>query len=831
MVAGSAPEEIAARLRDGIPARVPGVVHLDLQREGLIGDPFVDDAESELQWIGEADWEYITHFEWSPDASDRHDLTCDGLDTVATVQLNGSTVAHTVNQHRSYRFDVTNVLRPGSNELRVYFASPVRFAREQESVLGERPHSYHHPFNCIRKAAYSFGWDWGPDLASVGIWRSIGIHSWSQARIRSVRPIVDVIEGVPSVEVHVDLELSDEKQTDGALRLDVAVAGQQGHLDVTGPGAHVLRLEAPDAPLWWPRGHGRAALHELTVGVSKASGQGPLDSWSRCIGFRTIDIDLAPDAHGSAFTLRVNGEDVYVRGANWIPDDVFLPRIRRDDLHASITDATDAGINLLRVWGGGIYESEDFYELCDEAGVLVWQDFLLACAAYSEDAVLWDEFAAEAEEAVTRLTAHPSLAVWNGCNENLWGYVDWGWRPALAGRTWGEGYYRRLFPEIVARLAPRTPYIPGSPCSFSDYLHPNDDSNGIMHIWDVWNTHDYTRYAEYRPRFVSEFGFQGPPAWSTLQYAVHDEPADPFGPHLLVHQKATDGNGKLMRGLGDHLPTPATFEDWHWATQLNQARAVAFGIEHFRSLFPLNRGSVVWQLNDCWPSVSWAAVDSLRHRKPLWYALRRVYADRLVTVQTGEHGLEAIVHNDSPDRVMATGRLVRERFDGTALAEYEFTVDVAARDIVHLPIPTAIALPDDASREVLVVELEGLAPAYHWWAEDPKLALRGGDLDVSASAVAEGYEVRVQARTLTKDVTLLVDRVHPDASVDDALITLRAGASRVFRVQAPAGLPPEAFADRLVVRSANDLVATAAPCHDEGQSSPAVSAIPAAARP
>ena len=361
-------------------------------------------------------------------------------------------------------------------------------------------------------------------------------------------------------------------------------------------------------------------------------------------------MNVAPDNDGTPFVLSVNGKPIYVRGANWIPDDAFVTRLNADTYRTSIEDAVDAGMNLLRVWGGGIYESEDFYDVCDELGILVWQDFLFACAAYSEEEPLWSEVEAEAREAVTRLSRHASLAVWNGNNENIWGYVEWGWRVPLAGRPWGAGYYLDLLPKIVAELDPRTPYSPGSPYSFDQFIHPNDDRHATMHIWDVWNQVDYTTYRKYKPRFVSEFGFQGPPAWSTLTSVVHDAPLDPYGAQMLVHQKAFEGNLKLERGLGDHLPAWKDIDDWHWTTQLNQARAVAYGIEHFRSLFPLNTGAVVWQLNDNWPVVSWAAVDGHGIRKPLWYALKRVYADRLLTVQPRENALVVAAHNDTDAR-------------------------------------------------------------------------------------------------------------------------------------------------------------------------------------
>ena len=802
LVDGPAPDDLRERLAAGIPATVPGVVHTDLIAAGLISDPDVDDAESTLHWIGESDWEYRNTFTWTPSGQQRDDLVAEGLDTVATVSINGQVVARTANQHRTYRVDLTGVLREGENEVVVRFRSPAAYAREQEEILGERPHSYTHPFNAIRKAAYNFGWDWGPDFATSGIWRALGIESWSGVRLSAVRPQTWIRDGVPGVSVQIELERG--AGVAGPVTARIEVAGRAVDTSIDGESTEV-ELLVPEAELWWPRSHGAQPRYPLAVSV--AVPEGPTASWERPIGFRSVELDLSADEIGSAFTFRINGEDVYVRGANWIPDDTFLPRITRESLARSLQDAVDANMNMVRVWGGGIYESDDFYDLCDEMGLLVWQDFLLACAAYSEDEPLWSEFEAEAVDAVNRLSSHPSLVLWNGCNENIWGYIDWNWRSRLGGMTWGEAYYRTVFPDIVRRLAPATPYSEGSPYSFSDYVHPNDDRHGSMHIWDVWNQVDYDVYRSYRPRFVSEFGFQGPPAYSTLEYAVHDEPRHPFGPNLLVHQKANDGNGKLQRGLGAHLPYPEDFEDWHWATQLNQARAVRFGIEHFRSLHPENQGAIVWQLNDCWPSVSWAAVDSRRQRKPLWYALRDVFADRLLTVQPVDDGLVAAVHNDSP--VALEGPLVaeRRRLDGEVLASVTLALDVSARSTVRVQLPAEVRTPGDPLEEYVVVRVGDTLVARWYDVEDTALRLPGDALEAVAEPTADGYVVEVTARALVKDVTLLADKVDPDADVDIALQTLDAGETRRFVVRARAGLDPRAFLSPRVLRSANDLVA------------------------
>ena len=810
-----------------VPARVPGCVHTDLVREGLISDPFDGDAEAGQQWIGDTVWEYRCAFDWSPDGHARHDLVAEGLDTVATVAVNGVVVGRTENQHRTYRFDVDGTLREGRNELTVQFAAPVPEAQRRSAATGPRPHVNHHPYNALRKMACNFGWDWGIDVATSGIIRPIGLHGWSGVRIASVRPLVDIDGQTGLLTVHVGVERASPAQAGAVLfggqggaddvgqepvSIVVDIDGRQTQVVSTASSA-IVRVRIPDVRRWWPVGHGAPELYDLKV-TAAPTGAAEVDEWSGRVGFRTVELVTAPDADGSPFNILVNGELVLVRGANWIPDHAFLTEIDADRCHRRLVDAAEANINLLRVWGGGIYETEEFYRRCDELGVLVWQDFLFACAAYAEEAWLAAEVEAEAREAITRLSAHPSLILWNGNNENIWGYVDWDWRRQLAGRSWGDGYYRELFPRLLAELDPTRPYSDGSPFSFSDYLHPNDPRHGTMHIWDVWNQKDYTVYRQHRPRFASEFGFQGPPAYSTLTRVVHDVPLDPYGHQMLVHQKAIDGNLKLERGMRGHLPEPRTFDDWHWATQLNQAHAIRCGIEHFRSLTPYNTGTIMWQLNDSWPVVSWAAVDFDEHRKPMWYALRDAYRPRLLTVQPRAARLAAVLVNDTAEPWHGELLARRVRFDGVVLAEHRFPARVAERRATTVALPAEFSVSGDPTGEVLV------ATAVHDGQADPSFAramwnyaevvdqdLDADPIDVVVERVPAGYRLTVTARSYVRDLTLLADRVDPQSSVDDALISLLPAESAVLTVTSAIDVDPSEFAAPSVLRHANGLQA------------------------
>lgn len=815
---GEVPAAWSAAGAADLVATVPGEVHADLLAAGLIPDPFDDDNEAALAWIGRTDWAYRTTFSWSRGAGQRSELVAEGLDTLATVLLNGTEVARTANEHRTHRIDVTDVLVEGENALEIRFESPVGGAERLSAELGERPRAYSHPFNSLRKMASQYGWDWGPDLAGAGIWKSLAVESWSGVRLASVRPLA-TLEGTDGVlQTHVGLEWL----PGAATPVEVAVlVGSQQVRTVVQPGetSAVLRHRVPDVSPWWPVGYGSQPLYDVSLTV--ATGPQQLATWSGRVGFRTVTLSTAPDPAGTEFVLAVNGRPVYVKGANWIPDDALVTRLTAQTYRTGVREALEAGMNLLRVWGGGMYESEHFYAACDELGVLVWQDFLFACAAYSEDEPLRSEVEAEAREAATRLSQHASLVLWNGNNENIWGYVEWGWRTPLAGRSWGDGYYTELLPAVVAELDPRTPYTPGSPFSFAKYHHPNDHRSGTMHIWDVWNQVDYSHYRDYPARFVSEFGFQGPAAWSTLTSVVHDEPLDPYGPQMLVHQKAQDGNLKLERGLGDHLPRwgvdtegRAEMDDWHWLTSLNQARAVAFGIEHFRSHYPLNQGAVVWQLNDNWPVVSWAAVDSHGIRKPLWYALRRVYAERLATFQPrpDEHGdpvLALVAHNDS-DRVWSGDLVITRRSTGagsTVLAEQRTPFHLDPRSAVTVVLDADVLAASDPRAELLAVTAEGMTPAFGYFVEDTALSLVEPEeaYEVEVAHADGGVTVTVTASALAKDLALFPDRLDPAARVDSGLVTLLAGQQHVFRVTSPE-VDEAALTTRPVLRSVNDLV-------------------------
>lgn len=794
-----------------VPATVPGSVHTDLLAAGIIPDPYLDSNEHVLAWIGACDWEYRTTFAWSAEGHDRHELVLEGVDTVATVTVNGVEVGRTANMHRSYRLDVAAALREGDNELVVAFTSPISYANQQALELGIRPQSGNaHPFYAMRKMACSFGWDWGIATATSGLWKPARLESWSTARLAAVRTEALLPDGATEgargvVRVSADVE----RVADVPLTLTVAVGDATTTVDVpAGATSATADVELASVELWWPRTHGAQPLSD--VDVTLAADGTVVDAAHRRVGFRTITLDMTPDEHGTSFTFVVNGEPVWIRGANWIPDDAFPHRVTRERYAARVGQAVDMNMNLLRIWGGGLYETEDFYDACDVQGLLVWQDFPFACAAYPEEEPLRSEVEAEARENVARLAHRASLALWNGSNENIWGFHDWAWQPRLAGASWGLGYYTELLPAIVAELSPGTGYTPSSPWSGSLDLHPNDVQHGSMHSWEAWNRRPMSAYLEDVPRFMAEYGWQAPPTWATLTRSIHDEPMSPESPGMVTHQKAADGNNKLWYGLLPHFELPQDMDAWHWAMQLNQARALRTGIGHLRSHAPVCMGSVVWQINDCWPVTSWAAVDGDGRPKPLAYELAHQHADRLVTIQPREDGLVVAVHDDSPEPWSGDLVLQRVSYDGDVLASATVPVEVAARGIVVVPVPADVATAGDAAFELVTATL-GDVRGVRFLAEprDSRLASEPG-LTVDAT-VAEGPDGFVTTVTITPDVVvhdlaLLVDKVHPDARVDDMLVTLLPGETATFRVTSPVAVDAAALTDRSVLKHAGQLV-------------------------
>jgi beta-mannosidase len=803
--AGPRPDNIP----DEVPAAVPGCVHTDLLALDLIPDPFDDSNEAKVQWIGETDASYCIVFDLVDEGHERIDLVAEGLDTVATVTLNGTVIGRTKNQHRTYRFDMRSVPF-GSTELIVDFDAPLRAARESEQRIGAKPLVGDAlPYNALRKMACNFGWDWGPTLTTAGIWRPIRIHQWSTARLAAVRPHVTVGEnGHGQVELSIDLERTGEHEVLLQVELIAPDGTSTRTAATTTADAAALSLSVVDPALWWPRGYGGQPCYSLTVRAS--SGGTELDAWTHDIGFRTLQVRVEPDEHGTCFEFHVNRQLVWVKGANWIPGDCFPSRMTRKAYERAIAGAVDADMNLLRVWGGGIYESDDFYAACNRQGILVWQDFQFACASYSEAPEMWAEVEAEARENVVRLAPNPALALWSGGNENIEGYFRWGFKERMAeGADWGGGYYHDLLPRIVTEFDPGRAYIPSSPFSPVEDSDPTNPDHGPVHSWKVWFSQDYPAYRDAIPRFVAEFGFQAPANYATLMPVIHDDRPAPDSPDMLAHQKAIDGNLKLERGWAGHLPPPTSFDDWYFTTQLGQARAISCGVSHYRSHAPRNAGYIIWQLNDCWPAISWAMIDSGGRRKLLWYALRRLNAPRVLLLQPRQDSVALIVSNDSPEPWQDTVEVTRKHVNGRTLATEQVVIDVPARSATTVVLGQQVQTAGDPPKELLVarcVSASGAQSAWWWFVEDMDLELSAPVLRTDARRMEGGYEITITAQTLIKDLVINVDRMDPGATVSDQLITLLPGERTNLWVSSALELDPHALTSPPVLMSVGDLL-------------------------
>lgn len=736
-------------------------MHTDLLEAGLIADPFHGTNEHLTDWIGLSDVRYRCRFAtpagtpprtpsepFEPTSesseayetagpSERVTLRFEGVDTVADIVLNGTLLGRVADMHRSYDFDVTDLLRPGlpqdaggspaetgapdCNVLDVVIHAPVTAAREAARRIGDRPQTGNaHPFNAIRKMACNFGWDWGPDLATSGLFRPVQLIRWRTARLRDPLSVVAAVAPGAGGQV-------------GTVRV-------QPFVDLD-----------PAATL---------ATADLTVDVCLTDPQG-----------RTLA------------TVRVNGRDLFLRGANWIPDDVFVSRIGHQNYRRGIADALDAHMNVLRIWGGGLFADEWMLERCDEVGLMIWQDFPFACAAYAEEPELSRQVEAEAVENVIRMSVHPSLILWNGSNETIEGYVHWGWQDHLApDQSWGLEYYTRLLPEIVAHWDGTRPYTPTSPFNPVDLMDPRNPDHGSVHSWQVWNQLDQTHYRDSVPRFCAEFGFQGPAERATLAEYLDDDPLTASSPGMVLHEKAADGLRKLEDGSAPHLPRPVDFEDWHFTTSLNQARAIECGISWFRSWWPRCAGSIIWQLNDCWPVSSWAAVDSRGRRKLLWYALRDLYDDHFLTIQPrptdGLGGVPTVVaSNLAGSSWEQTLSVQRCDLGGRVLDSLTTPVVVGPRDNLTIALPQSLITPADPSRELIVAQL-GDRRALWWFVEDIDLALEPADLDIIPGEAM----ITVTAHNLVKDLCLLCGPGDPVLTSGRRRLTLLPGQTAVLHL-------------------------------------------------
>jgi beta-mannosidase len=628
------------------PARVPGCVHADLRRAQLIPDPFWADNERRLHWIEESDWVYRCEFDAKKGllARGHVELMAEGLDTFAVLKLNGKEIGRNENMFIARRFDVKRLLRPGKNLLEILFQSPIAkiAALKQPDDLRE----WCDPVggaSLVRKEQCSFGWDWGPRLPSSGVWLPIYLEGWDANRIESVRV----------VQTH--------GRKDGSVLLTFhpalaakAKASFRGRISFRGKKVAVFDgLEAViDQPrLWWPNGHGAQPLYDVELELLDAAGQ-VRDVWRKRIGLRTILLDCHPDKFGESFQFVVNGRPIFAKGANWIPAHSFVTEVDRAFYDDLLTSAVEANMNMLRVWGGGIYEKEEFYDLCDEKGLLVWQDFMFACALYRGTPDFLASITREAHHQVRRLAHRACLALWCGNNE-LEQMPQEIVKTAKRKRAYDAIFYD-LLPKEVAAWDGVTAYWPSSPHNPDGYEKGfNQEDRGDAHFWDVWHGRKPVKTYETKLfRFCSEFGMQSYNSPEVAATYCRPGNWNVFGPEMENHQKNGAGNLIIFDYLSRLYRFPKDYPSLAYLSQLNQAWCMKVGIEHFRRTMPRTMGALYWQLNDCWPVASWSSIEFGGRWKALHYAARRFFAPALVaahvpgdeTYHASSNALQSTIH-------------------------------------------------------------------------------------------------------------------------------------------------------------------------------------------
>lgn len=644
-------KQVPSKYLKKYPAVVPGTIHTDLLHNKVIADPFYADNELNLQWISDLDWEYSMTF--VPDAAiDIRKpvyLVFAGLDTIADIYINGKCIGNAANMFRRHEFRVSNLVR-GKNEIRVFFHSPVNYAKEQEAKYGKLPVALRSERVYIRKAQYSFGWDWGPTFITSGIWKSV----WIENRIEPALEHVSFsTKELRKDEARCSIVASlSEKLSKGYTALcELEIADKivySAEIPLTGKRAlnHDFTLANPE--VWYPNGSGEQPLYTLTVSLLKDDGV--VSVVTKRVGIRTISLQLR-DASGKTFRLIVNGQPVFMKGVDWIPSHSFLPEVKEQTYRTLLEKARYGNMNMVRVWGGGVYENDVFYDLCDELGLLVWQDFMFACASYPEHPAFIAEVKKEAEENILRLRSHACLALWCGNNENEWIWVQEQKSPYT--NMPGHKIYSRVIPGIIKKLAPQQSYWISSP--FGDGADPNAMDSGNRHQWNVWSMWvDYEKVTNDKSRFVTEFGFQGPANRNTLERVIPPASRTAQSPLFEFHNKQVEGNERVIRFLAGHLPVKTEWKDFLYLAQLNQGFALKTCLEHWRGNAPETNGALIWQLNDCWPVTSWSIIDAVLMPKLSYYFVRRAFAPVQISFRQYEDSLQLVGANSSGEMVQGT---------------------------------------------------------------------------------------------------------------------------------------------------------------------------------
>ena len=793
-------------------ATVPGCVHTDLLNNKLIEDPFYRDNEKKLQWIGKTDWQYQTTFNVTPQlfARENIELVFQGLDTYATVSLNGAKILSADNMFRTWRVDCKKFLKSGANTLEIVFRSPINEILPLMKTIGyELPASNDQgektsPYT--RKAPYQFGWDWGPRFVTSGVWRPVNLEAWDAARIDDFHLTQSSLNS-SQANLIAQVEVRSNAASDAVIEItngNARIASQpvklkQGINQISVP----FIVSSPK--LWWPNGLGSQNLY--TFSAQLKLGSQTVDQSSKKIGLRTLELRQKPDQWGKSFEFVINGVAVFAKGGNWIPADSFPTRMTTERYRQLIGSVRDSNMNMLRVWGGGIYESDDFYNLCDEMGIMVWQEFMFACSMYPGDQPFLDNVRQEAIDNVKHLRSHACLVLWCGNNEIETAWQHWGWKQNLPAKLWDD--YKKIFhgvlPEVVAEYDPATPYWPSSPSSNLED-DPDSQKMGDVHYWQVWHASaPFTEYEKQWPRFMSEYGFQSFPQIETVNTYTVPEDHDIQSPVMMAHQRHPRGNQLVREYMLRDYNEPKDFESFLYISQVLQAEGIKIGAEHLRRAMPRNMGSLYWQIDDCWQVASWSSIDYFGRWKALQYYAKRFYQDILVSPHEEDGNINVYVVSDRTKSTHGTLKATLMNFDGKVVSEKSVAVDVQPiNSVVYLKIPKTELLTDRDPKSVflnceLSVDGSTIASNRMFFVPFKDRSIGKADIKFQTAATAKGFKITLTSGKLAESVYLSTGK--DDGFFKDNYFDLLPGKTVSIEFQPKVKMSVEEFRKNLKVKS------------------------------
>jgi len=737
-------------------ASVPGNVYSDLWEHNQIPNPMIAEHEQEVQWVAENDWEYKTTFKIDDSTYQRKyiELNFDGLDTFASVFLNDSLIIETNNAFRNYKMNVKPYIKK-ENKLHIVFKSTEYFENEGASKLTYQLPEGNRIFT--RKPQYHYGWDWAPKLKTSGIWKPISITSWDDLKIHDIFVTQNSLEeSLAKLTAKVEFKSAlNEELTFEIIVNDDVVSKTKVKVDSTQTNFEIP-FEIEDPKRWWPHNLGEPYLYNIAVRIKK--GWTVLDYKSLDKGLRTIELITEKDSIGESFYFNVNDVPVYIKGSNYVPQNSLQDKVADTDYNRLLDNVVEANMNMIRVWGGGIYENEIFYSLCDEKGILVWQDFMFACAMYPGDKDFLENVKQEAIDNVKRLRNHASIALWCGNNENSEGWSNWHWKDgktkAQQAEIWNNyiKLFNNILPNIVRDLTDNTSYWETSP-KFGRG-NPNYNTEGDTHDWFVWHdAYPFEHFEEKVPRFMSEFGFQSFPTYETIKYASLKESILMASLAFSLHQKHNKGAELIEEYMKRDFPRPTNLEDYVYMSQLVQAFGITKGMEAHRRAKPYNMGSMYWQLNDCWPAVSWSSIDFLGNWKALHYDTKKSFKNVITSSIVKDDTLKTYIVNDEMKTQMGSLSLRLLDFDGNEIWSVCDTTNVQPLSSELKFVLDLKTLKFNKNEVVLETSFNN-STNYFYFVRPKELLLPTSEIEKTITPTKNGFTIELFSAHLQKDVFL-----------------------------------------------------------------------------